>query len=59
MQMKQQDLKESVERNRQERIKHLREDGDGYMTVVTDDELKEILKKMEARRDKKCQSKKH
>jgi hypothetical protein len=42
---KQQDLIESAERNLAERIKVIKEDGNGYMTVLTADETKLLLVK--------------
>lgn len=43
--MQQEKLNKSVERNHQERIKYLRENGDDYVTVVNDIELPEYLRK--------------
>ncbi len=41
--MKQQDLSESTGRNVAERIKAIKEGGDGYMTVLTSEETKSFL----------------
>ena len=40
---KQQDLIESAGRNVAERIRAIKEDGDGYMTIVTTEELPSFL----------------
>jgi hypothetical protein len=49
---KQQDLIESAERNLAERIKVIKEDGDGYMTIVTTEELPSFLDKLKQDREK-------
>lgn len=54
-----QDLDESVKRNVQERIEYIKQNGDGYVTVVNETELTGILEKLRDRRLQKCQTKKH
>lgn len=49
--MKQQDLTESVWRNVAERIKAIKEDGDGYMTVVSTEELPSFLARLKQDRE--------
>ncbi len=49
---KQQDLIESAGRNVAERIKAIKEDGGGYMTVVTTEELPSFLAKLKQDREK-------
>jgi hypothetical protein len=48
---KQQDLIESAGRNLSERINAIKEDGDGYMTVLTAEETKLFLQTHEAKRE--------
>lgn len=59
---KQQDLTESAGRNLAERIKAIKEDGDGYMTIVTTEELPSYLAKLKQDREKykaKLEAEKH
>ena len=49
---KQQDLTESIGRNVAERIKAIKEDGDGYMTIVTTEELPSFLATLKQDREK-------
>lgn len=49
----QQDLTESIGRNVAERIKAIKEGGDGYMTIITKEEAEAMMKpKQEAQRHK-------
>ncbi len=48
---RQQDLTESTRRNVAERIKAIKEDGDGYMTIVTTEEIPSFLDKLKQDRE--------
>lgn len=48
---KQQDLTESAGRNVEERIKAIRGGGDGYMTVLSTEEIEPFLAKMKQDRE--------